>query len=91
MDAREVKRRFLQANNLDSIDESLHAYLSITTIKEIITEILGPVMVKAKDESEFIEKIYKEFNGLRDIMDAQSKEISSLKRGYKQFDEINRQ
>ena len=71
------------ANNLEAIDESLHAYISVTTVKELITDILAPVMVKARDESEFVKTLNIKLNDTNHTLEAQSKELVNLKRGYK--------
>lgn len=53
MDHNEVKARFLKESNLDYIDESLHVYLSISMLEKTVTDILGPILERAKEESVF--------------------------------------
>jgi hypothetical protein len=83
VDPSEIKRRFLLANNLEAIDESMHAYISVTTVKEIITDILAPVMLKARNESAFIQELNKSIEENNRTLDTQQKEMINLKRGYK--------
>ena len=54
LDVNEIKRKFLEESNLDHIDESLHVYLSISMLEKTVTDILGPILVRAKEESVFV-------------------------------------
>ena len=83
IDPREIKRKFLLANNLEEIDESLHAYISVTTVQEIITDILAPVMLKARNESEFVKNLGIRITDSNLTLEAQSKEMITLKRSFK--------
>jgi hypothetical protein len=56
----------------------------------MITAILGPVMSKAKKESEFILKMGADMDIANQTLAIQKKEMADVKRGYKQFDDINR-
>ena len=53
IDAEYIKKQFLKENGLEHIDVELHAYLSVNTLRETITEVLYPIMSKARGESEF--------------------------------------
>ena len=43
----------IKFNADDAIDDTMLAYISVTKVKQLITDILAPVMISAKKESQF--------------------------------------
>lgn len=62
--------------------------MSITTLKQIVTDILGPVLKKAKTESEFAKECRMSLTKIGTQQSEQGHEVRKIKEGFKQFEEI---
>jgi hypothetical protein len=61
----------------------MQMYISITTIQEMLTAILQPVMIKAKKESEFIASIGADMEETNKTMESHRKKMKNLETGFK--------
>lgn len=57
--------------------------MSITTLKQIVTDILGPVLKKAKTESEFAKECRMSLTKIGTQQSEQGHEVRKIKEGFK--------
>jgi hypothetical protein len=59
-------------------------------MQELLTEVVNPVMLRIQDVQEKTESYNEKFIDINAILKKNEKDLTHLKRSYRQFDEINK-
>lgn len=59
-------------------------------MQELLTEVVNPVMLRIQDVQEKTESYNEKFTDINAILKKNEKDLTYLKRSYRQFDEINK-
>lgn len=59
-------------------------------MQELLTEVVNPVMLRIQDVREKTESYNEKFTDINAILKKNEKDLTYLKRSYRQFDEINK-
>ena len=65
-------------------------YISVTRVKQLITEVLQPVLVQAKKESEYAQRVNSKLDELEKTVKETKEEVHGLGRGSKAFEELTK-
>ena len=67
-----------------------HAFISIQHLQEIVTDILAPVYIAQRNDSDFAKDITEKYDKINKDHEKTIEEIKLLKRSYNQFADINK-
>jgi hypothetical protein len=75
---------------LTDIDNNVHAFLSVTKVKELLQEILAPILAKIGEEVKRGVEYNRQFDEINSKIGIQRKEFQTIQLKVRQVDELNR-